>query len=46
MIGGADGQEHFLNHPRPTFPEPPNGFHPSKINLNRMSHSNLENSVD
>ena len=34
---GLTGQEHFLSLPRPKFPEPPNGFHPSKINLNRTS---------
>ncbi|GFZ48059.1 hypothetical protein JCM24511_05807 [Saitozyma sp. JCM 24511] len=24
-------EEHFLGHPRPSFPEPPNGFRPSKL---------------
>jgi bifunctional polynucleotide phosphatase/kinase len=35
LLSGADDKEHFLGLPRPEFPEPPNGFHPSKINLNR-----------
>lgn len=27
----ANEQEHFLSHPRPVFPEPPNGFLPSRL---------------
>ncbi|WVF68183.1 polynucleotide kinase 3'-phosphatase [Kwoniella sp. CBS 6097] len=32
-------EEHFLGHPRPHFPEPPNGFKPSKLaNLAKLPH--------
>ncbi|WVW80807.1 polynucleotide kinase 3'-phosphatase [Kwoniella bestiolae CBS 10118] len=32
-------EEHFLKHPRPHFPEPPNGFRPAKLgNLASLPH--------
>ncbi|WWD20754.1 polynucleotide kinase 3'-phosphatase [Kwoniella shandongensis] len=32
-------EEHFLGHPRPSFPEPPNGFRPAKVgNLGSLPH--------